>query len=48
MEQWIFLADPLAVHSGATVREFHPLPFSPVFEAGTSEQFMNITIPVSG
>jgi hypothetical protein len=23
------VADPLAVHSGATVRDFHPLPFSP-------------------
>ncbi|MCU1234972.1 MAG: hypothetical protein JWP63_2939 [Candidatus Solibacter sp.] len=28
-EQWCFLADPLAAHSGATVRDSHPLPFSP-------------------
>ncbi len=28
-EQWYFLADPLAAHSGATVRDSHPLPFSP-------------------
>jgi hypothetical protein len=24
----VFVADPLAAHSGATVRDFHPLPFS--------------------
>jgi hypothetical protein len=27
LEQWL-IAGPLAAHSGATVRESHPLPFS--------------------
>jgi hypothetical protein len=27
-EQWLKKADSLAAHSGATVRDFHPLPFS--------------------
>ncbi len=28
-EQWFAIAGSLAVHSGATVRDSHPLPFSP-------------------
>jgi hypothetical protein len=49
-EQWLFLAGPLAAHSGATVRELHPLPSSP---AGNSSGnlatvFRNSTLEGSG
>ena len=35
-----FLADPLAAHSGATVRELHPLPFSLAVAGEHLEQFL--------
>jgi hypothetical protein len=43
-EQWCFLADPLAAHSGATVRDFHPLPFSP---AVAGEHLGTVTIDIT-
>ena len=43
-EQWYFVADPLAAHSGATVREFHPLPFSP---AVTGEHLGTVSMVIT-